>query len=110
MRRPTGLQEIAASIESDKEIDEGVWYAHMHQPDYVDPGYERRDSMWEDNLRCGRPEDSLRHEWLIVDVDNSLWWSNEDGWVWPADDATLFTLTETLNFTLPIDGQWIERK
>jgi hypothetical protein len=44
----------------------------------------------------------IRHK-----IDNELYWSNKDGWV-DKKSADIFDLEERKEYTLPIDGKWVE--
>lgn len=49
--------------------------------------------------------------WAIESYEDGevLWWNNTEGWVTDLHEgATLFTDNERYNFTLPLDGTWVE--
>lgn len=43
--------------------------------------------------------------YVIQNVENNLFWNNEEGWM-GFEDATEFEESEMLEFDLPIDGRW----
>ena len=47
--------------------------------------------------------------WVIVEPDNGLWWSNEDGWV-DQDSASRFTTGERYSYRLPLEGCWLKKE
>ena len=49
----------------------------------------------------------MNHNFAIRCVNNrELFWSNDEGWT-DSDNFEVFTLKETEQYNLPIEGEWV---
>ena len=58
---------------------------------------------------CPNCELESQTYWVIANIDESLFWSNQDGWV-DLGSATRFSTDDRYSLRLPIAGSWVYKE